>query len=362
VYLDLLHWVGLSKARLGRPNSELYGEALLELREGVASGRIVIPLSFSHYIEVSQIADAQRRAGLALTMCELSKNVSLTAREILMFHELRCSLARELGVVYRVPRPLITGYGVAHAHGKTPLPGPLEDKPGAIEHLAADVGAFIPRLEAHTGYGWKFVPSGRSSSSIDLVREALDAHAQFRMLMGPANKQDPELLKLGFAPSRAYEVVDRITAREADLAATLAADPSWQRRLDDIIYARALFWDLSEEWDRAMSDVWPRVVTYEEFGIDRLHRIMQNMPIIDVESSIRYANFRAGSRKWTKNDIHDIGFAGVAVVYCQVVATDKHLAAQLQRQGLDKKYHTVILTRPEQLTEHLRAKINGPDA
>ena len=163
------------------------------------------------------------------------------------------------------------------------------------------------------------------------------------------------MLQLGFSPSRAYEVVDRMAQREADLAAALGADPVWQRRLDNIIEARALYWDFSEEWARAVSDVWPRVVTLEEFGRERLHRILRNIPIVDIESSIRHSNFRGGTHKWITNDIHDIGFAGVAVAYCDVVVTDKELHATLRRHHLDMRYVTHIFRRPEELTAYLRA-------
>jgi hypothetical protein len=103
----------------------------------------------------------------------------------------------------------------------------------------------IARLEQETGYGWKFVPSGAATTQLELLNEAADAHVQFGILMGPADKQDPELLKLGFNPAKAYEVIENIKRREEDLANQLAAEPRWKRRLDDIIEGRALYWDLN---------------------------------------------------------------------------------------------------------------------
>jgi hypothetical protein len=103
-------------------------------------------------------------------------------------------------------------------------------------------------------------------------------------------------------------------------------------------------------------DVWQRIISYEEFGWERLHRILRAIPAIDIESSIRYVKFRERSRGWKTNDIHDLGFAGTAIAYCQVVATDKQLCAQACRQHLDARYGTVIVAKPDQLTNFLRGR------
>jgi hypothetical protein len=88
IYLGQLHWINLSRARLGREGTRVYADLLAELRAAVATGRVVVPLSFTHYFEVSKIGAAQRRAELALTMAELSRYTTLTAREVLMRHEI----------------------------------------------------------------------------------------------------------------------------------------------------------------------------------------------------------------------------------------------------------------------------------
>jgi hypothetical protein len=351
-YVDLNHWVGLAKARLGQTDAGSYVELLAELRTAVAAGRIVMPLSSTHYMELSRIASAERRAKLALVMGELSKYITLTNRETFLRYQFRVALAAELRTTYRSPAPPVTGYGFAHAFGQAgqfALHGPNLDR-----FASERVDEFIPRLEEHTGYGWRFVPSGRAATPLERMNEALDAAAQFLMLMGPADKNDPELLKLGFKPSAAYDVVDAITRREDDLAKQLAAEPKWKQRLDDVIDARALYWDLSEDWDQAVGDVWTRVLTMDEFGKERLTRILRGIPIIDIESAIRHANFRNGSHRWRKNDIHDSDFAGSAVTYCDVVLTEKHLQAQLHARGVDRQYGTQIFSRPDDLVAHLR--------
>ncbi len=354
IYLDQLHWINLSKARLGQEGTGAYADLLTELRLAVSSGRVVVPISFTHYFEVSEIARADRRANLALTMGELSKHVALTSRDDFLRYEFRRSLAKELGSAYTAPQPATTGYGAGHAFGLGGGKGRFRGDPEALDQFAEMADDFIPRLEQHTGYGWKFVPSGAATTPLELINEAADAHVQFRLLMGPTDKQDPELLKLGFNPAAAYEVVENIKRREAELANQLAAEPQWKPRLDDIIEGRALYWDLDEDWYPAVTDVWSRAVTIDEFGKERLRRIIRGIPIVDIESAIRHANFATGDHQWTTNDIHDLGFAGSAVTYCDVVLTERHLQTQLVRQRIDRKYGTAIFRSPQELTAYLR--------
>ncbi len=357
IYLDQLHWIGLSKARLGQ-EAGAYAEALVELRAAVASGRAVVPLSSTHYMETSKIASAKRRADLAITMGDLSRYIVLTTREVMLSYELRRALAQELGVTYRSPQPSATGYGFAHAFGKQPIVGSIRGDQAAIEDWANNnVQDIIARLEEFAGYGWRFVPSGNSSTRLDLVNEAFNSYTQFWMLKGPDDKREPELLKLGFNPSSSYEVMDAIARREADLARLLAEQPTNRQGLDDIIAVRALYWDLNGDWNRASSDVWTRrVVTMEEFGKDRLNRVLSNIPIVDIESSIRQANFRNSSKGWESNDMYDLDYLGTAVTYCDVVVTEKHLHAQLSQQDVGRRYGTAIFRRPQELTAHLRRK------
>lgn len=352
IYLDLNHWINLSKARIGQ-EAGAYSDLLRELRVAGASGRAVVPISSTHYMEISRIASAQRRADLGLVMGEISGYVTLTPRETFLRYQFRRLLAEELRTGYAVPPPPVTGHGFSHAFGQPPKIWLQANRAVLASATVARVAEFIPRLEQFIGFGWKFAASGRARTAMELIDEAMDGAGQFGMLMGPSDKKDPELLKLGFNPSAAYEVIESITRREEDLAQQLAAEPKWQQRLDDIIEARALYWDLREDWDQALSDVWSRVVTMDEFGKERLHRILRGIPIVDIESAIRFANFSSGSHKWKKNDIHDSDFAGSAVTYCDVVLTERHLQTQLARQGIDRKYRTAVLSHPEDLVARL---------
>jgi hypothetical protein len=360
VYLDLNHWVNLTRARLGRSGTAAHRELLDELEPAVAAGRVTVPLSGTHYIELSRIRDPRQRAEVALTMGGLSRYAALTWRGDLLRHQLRQALAKELGVDYSMPDPARTGHGFAHAFGQPPVVGRLRGDPAAIaafvEHHGHD---FIDRLANFAGYGWRFTPSGRSRTASELLHEATDAVTQFIMLRGPGDEDVKRLASgYGYRPEASYEVTDRIARREAELASALAAKPGDKRRLDDIIAARALFWDLNELWIDAFAALKTPLVTFEQIGKPGLERILDGIPVVIVESAVRRGSFRNGAYRWSTNDVYDISFLGTAVSLCDVLLSEKHVQTQLIQQGIDRRYGVRVLRRPEELTEWLRS--SGP--
>ena len=52
VYLDLNHWISLAKALKGRDDGTKFKDSLEFLREASNSGKIVVALSASNYMEV----------------------------------------------------------------------------------------------------------------------------------------------------------------------------------------------------------------------------------------------------------------------------------------------------------------------
>lgn len=80
VFLDMLHWVGLAKARIGHRDGRQYRPALEVLEAAVRDGRIQVPLSGVHYMEMTDIKDVRQRADIALTMDRLSRYVTVADR------------------------------------------------------------------------------------------------------------------------------------------------------------------------------------------------------------------------------------------------------------------------------------------
>jgi len=357
VYLDLRDWIGLSRARLGRPGTADYADALEQLRSKVREDAVVLPLSFAHYTEMShRIQNPSQRAEVALTMAELSRYIALTDRQVLLLDELTRSLATELGLDVVESRRPVTGFGFAHAFGQPPVVGRIvgegveEARAAAAEHAQA----VIAGIEEGVGTGWRFRPSGKATDAFDLIEEAGNAAAQFITLRGPTDADLPAVQAYGYNPQSSRAVIERMHQREADLAIRLAEGTARRVRLDDIISARAMISDLGELWQKALAALRLPQKTMETLNGDAYRRILTNVPIIEVESAVRRGNFRNGSYRWSTNDIYDLSFLGAAVVYCHAVLTDKHNRMQLVSQGIDRKYETFMPRQVSEMTRWLR--------
>ena len=77
------------------------------------------------------------------------------------------------------------------------------------------------------------------------------------------------------------------------------------------------------------------------------------MPSFDVAVTLKVAYHEDLNHRWTPNDIHDIDALGSSVPYCDVVVTDKAVASQLRRTGLDERLETLVLTSLDELPELL---------
>lgn len=70
IYLDQMHWIGLAKARTGRADGARYVQVLEALGAGVASGKIMLPLSSVHYAELGATGAIRQRAGKHPIFCD----------------------------------------------------------------------------------------------------------------------------------------------------------------------------------------------------------------------------------------------------------------------------------------------------
>jgi hypothetical protein len=289
-------------------------------------------------------------------MAELSRYIALTDRQVLLLDELTRSLARELGLDVAERRPAVTGFGFAHAFGQPPVVGRIvgegveEARATAAEHAPA----VIAGIEEGVGTGWQFHPSGKATDAFELIEEAGNAAAQFVALRGPTDADLTSVQAYGYNPQSSRAVIERMHERETDLAIRLAEGTARRVRLDDIISARAMFWDLGELWQKALAALDLPMTTIESLDRDAYRRILTNVPIIEVESAVRRGNFRNGAYRWSTNDIYDLSFIGAAVVYCDAVLTDNHVRMQLVSQGIDRKYETFMLRQVSELTRWLR--------
>jgi hypothetical protein len=117
VYLDEFHWITLSKAAHGRASSPEAPAVLKTLRQAQASGRTCFPLSYGHYVETRKHSNADGRQCFAELMLELSGGMTIAPPTIVVCHEIEVTLGHHFpGRV--VPEPFhLLGRGLAHALG-----------------------------------------------------------------------------------------------------------------------------------------------------------------------------------------------------------------------------------------------------
>jgi hypothetical protein len=351
VYLDLNHWIQLAKARTGHPDGRGYTPVLAALRAAVESGAVIAPISSMHYQEIEKIKDPRQRTDIALTITELSREAALVSRSTLLRWQLKVALLTEFKPDEAAPpRPPSIGKGVAYAFDQPPITGQFTGSASPDERTRffdAHADDLMSRLVEFVGDGWR--PKDVAGSAEERVASAFNQAMEYVLLRGPGDDDLAALGDYGYQPEAARQMMSDITGREKDLAERLADKPVSRSRLDDIIAARAVYWDLQEPIQKVVADLKLDMDAVFAGGKERLDRILDATPIIQVESALRRGNFRNGSYTWTVNDLYDLAALGVAVSSCDVVLTDKHAARQICAAGLDKRYRVAVASRIEDL-------------
>ena len=224
IYLDQNHWIYLGQARAGHPAGEQYKGVYDYLRKHKRDGRIVCPLSCTHYQEVHATSSYKRRTGVANVMAELSSFETITTASVLQKAEIEHVLNKHFDKPAG-PKPIKPfGLGVVFAcSGRTKVlrfTGTEE----AAENLAKAIGVAdkVRQLEAELAFG-----------------------AELELLRGPHKSQVQNLRdNYGYAPEDAEAIVHKRAAQEEELAKQLIADPSQKKNLDNIVAARYMHWEL----------------------------------------------------------------------------------------------------------------------
>jgi hypothetical protein len=56
---------------------------------------------------------------------------------------------------------------------------------------------------------------------------------------------------------------------------------------------------------------------------------------------------------WKPNDLQDISTLGVAVPYCDAVATERRWVNMLRRRKIDAEYNSTLIGSPDDLVDYL---------
>lgn len=327
IYLDVNHWVALAKARTGHPDGARHVETYGWLREASSCGDVSVVIAHPMYAEVAlAIRNVRQRGDLADVISEITRFRSLRPYRDLFEEQFTQALHD------RFARPMFPrrydhfGYGAGFAHSGKQMRASLVWPDGRR-------------------------PAGASPEDLAefeaMTLEVFDEVAEYLLLRGPSEEQAAVIENYSLDPVRVVE--DLMVAREVELAVALEGDPDQRARIEDIVIARELLWEISP---RLQELLWTAGMTVDGFlarGRDWLVDFLDSLPSLAVQKALKAKSFANRTREWSRNDQRDVAHMSVAVPYCDVVATDRHNVAVLNSSGLAKRLSTSVIATLDEL-------------
>lgn len=336
VYLDLLHWIQLAKAMAGHSDGASTREALAECLAARQDGTALFPIADAIYIEVLKIARHRQRRDIRQAIEALSGYYVVTSRPTIANHEVECMLDQFVG---RSRRPINTmnylDWGVARAFGQV----------GGFR-IRSDTGEDITD-EVRTS--WQ-----QGSEAFDLLLASAELMLQRQTLDGPASPQEEQSLRqYGWEPNGAMRISENRARQELEQVARFDSDPRWRSgRIRDVVAAREVLIEINEMLCTGLAD--RGATLHDVFDSPQVtRRQLDVMPSFDVSVTMKTEYHRDPNHRWTTNDIHDIDALASAMPYCDIVVTDRAVAAHANRSGLAERLDTVVVARLAEMLEHL---------
>lgn len=319
VYLDQQHWVALLKAR------EPPGTEVLErLRAAVDANEVAVPLVCGHYLETWNRAQWGSRSALAAVMRDLSQWRTLAPTQAVARLEIERALQRGPPVT---PKEVL-GTGANHAF-ESPT-GRFRMVERAWTRERPKEGALIPGVP---GY----------------FEEIQDKHPEaweWLNLAGP----DVDFPLPGFDDSQ-FEIRpehrrgDEFVAHERELVARLAADGMSDRLRDALVML---------DLDELLDDINEACLGLK-FNPDALRRqgavraLHGLLPSRDVFVDLRWLRLQDPGFPLEQHDRTDLISLAVALVYCDVVVTERRWAHFARRAGVSRRYGTTVVSKLAEL-------------
>jgi hypothetical protein len=321
IYLDQKDWVYLSRAEHGRDDGEAFADVLAIAKGAVRLNRARFPLSSCHYMETWKAKQPERRTRLAQTMLALSQNVTIAAGQQLLPGEIDRALQARFGRPHATRDHPAFGEGLGHAIGK----------PGyGTYHLPEEIARQLP-------------PGERDRCEAEMrpiMRQALLSGVAPEGSSAPAI--DPELYEL---PSLTYR-------RSEERLVALFKEYGAKKSVRDLALAVLSAEDLKVPLDEALLRAGIAPDEFSRLGEDQL-TFLAEIPSRHVDFELHRLRHDNAELPRRDSDLIDLAALSVAVVYCDVVVTEKFWTDMIRRAGLDKRYNTTVLPNLHELKAHL---------
>lgn len=299
LYIDLNHWIGLAKSRK-------VGDLALETRIAalVDAGRVVVPVSAIHIMEVAAILKDHQRSDLATTLRNLSRGVVLRALEEVQYLE----MASRIGKHYRlsVPndiRPHVVATGYYRAFGE-------------------------PAIDFTT---WRDIDPAKSVLAEKEVRDQLEDQNLLDKILSlyspkiPKDGPEAEVLRATLNQTRVSTEDIDLQKAEADCVMGLAKD---------VVKVSLQVVEKLGISQQVLAANPPSHFWTKEY--------LASIPTVNVWAKLHLYLARAMAREMTVNDLYDMGHMAVALPYCEVVVADSAMAHLLTFRRLHETYGTKV--------------------
>ena len=336
VYLDLNHWISLAKTLSGHAGGSRDRGILERLVHAAEQGHAVFPISLPIYVEVLKIGEHRRRSDLRRVIERLAGFSVVTSRHVIATHEIEALLDDLVGPN---PDPInamdYLDWGVFRALGmrggfKVVTRDSEDVTLGARERFSGGPDEFDRIL---------------NEGMVNLNREVLD---------GPSPQDELDFRAKGYSPERILELYVQEAAAEHVWARLLDTEPRWRRgRLRDAVSAREVAFHINESVKAAANA--RGLETFDDIfrGVENPRRAFDAMPSFDVTVTLKTAIHKDPQHSWTNNHIHDIHALASTLPYCNVVVTDREMAALVRSSKLDQRLGATVLHSLQDLTDIL---------
>jgi len=324
MYLDLNHWYALGRAMVGHPDRAEHVDILRTLREQVEQGRLMLPLSAVHYIELAENPRDHQRKEAADVMTVLSQFNTMAPAARIIDEELAQGLHARFGRPTWPIKVKKFGYGAGFA-------------------LTGEDGGLGGRVEGGTEEDRREVEA-ELGMSIAQFEADVNGFAEYMLLKQPETGIRDQIP--GYDPYAARRLADEELKSFNILVDTVQTNPDIASRPLDAICARQFLFEFRDNYTRAVMSagfIGKRTVFRSK---EELTKFLMSMPSRRVATMLQCHYLKDTNKHWKINDLRDNLALSQAIPYCDLVVTDSEVwDVAVNRAHLDQEFETPILRR-----------------
>ena len=281
-------FVTVGEAMAGHPRHAGHVDVLHFLMESVEHGRLILPLSAVHYMELAENPRDHQREEAANVMASLSRFNTMASGSKILDEELALALNRRFGrpaFPTRVPK---FGVGVGFAFGEHLR---LRLRGGTDEERA--------RLEARLGM------------SIADLEAQVNVIAEFHLLNQPSAELRAQIP--GYDAYAARRVADRGLESFNVMLNTLRTDAAYAASPLDLICARQFVFEFQDNYVRAIMSAGFTGHRTPFRDKEAYTDFLMSLPSRRVAAMIQLHYLKDLSRDWAINDLRDVAALSTAI-------------------------------------------------